>query len=36
MDPYRNRLETGVQDVSDERFFAPIFSFISVQDGIIH
>lgn len=34
--PYQNRLKTGIQDFRDGRFFTPIFSFISVQDGIMH
>lgn len=34
--PYQVRLETGIQDFREERFLAPIFSFISVQDGIMH
>ena len=36
LDPYRNRLETGIEDFNDGRFLTPIFSFISVQDGIMH
>lgn len=36
LEPYRDRLETGIQDFRDGRFFTPIFAFISVQDGIMH
>lgn len=36
LDPYQNRLEIGIQDFRDNRFYTPIFAFISVQDGIIH
>lgn len=36
MNPYRTRLETGMRDFRDGRYLAPIFSFVSVQDGVMH
>ncbi|WP_248515826.1 hypothetical protein [Salinarchaeum laminariae] len=36
LDPYYNRLERGIEEFRDGRFLTPVFSFISVQDGIMH